>query len=285
MHRMPAIDAFRLLAEPSAGVQAMRASRLEAKARLRFAVAQALTQGRLGFHFQPVVRVDAPHLPAFFEMLARIRIPNGQVLPAGAFMPAVEDGDIGRAIDRLALAQALRRLAEAPGLRLSVNVSPRSMGDEDWLGIFGAAHRGGSGVCGRLILEVTEDDALRDAAQTLEFMDHVRRMGPAFALDDFGAGATGFRHFRDFRFDMVKIDGGFVNGVHASPDAQVLVRCLATLAQHFEMLTVAERVETQADADWLRTAGIDCLQGYLVGRPSPVAELPQAESPDERRAG
>jgi EAL domain-containing protein (putative c-di-GMP-specific phosphodiesterase class I) len=51
------------------------------------------------------------------------------------------------------------------------------------------------------------------------------------------------------------------------------------------MLTVAERVETQADADWLRTAGIDCLQGYLVGRPSPVAELPQAESPDERRAG
>jgi EAL domain-containing protein (putative c-di-GMP-specific phosphodiesterase class I) len=102
----------------------------------------------------------------------------------------------------------------------------------------------------------------------MEFMDHVRRMGPAFALDDFGAGATGFRHFRDFRFDMVKIDGGFVNGVHASPDAQVLVRCLATLAQHFEMLTIAERVETQADADWLRAAGIDCLQGYLIGRPA-----------------
>jgi EAL domain-containing protein (putative c-di-GMP-specific phosphodiesterase class I) len=268
MQPMPAIDAFRLLAAPSAGEQAMRATRLEANARLRFTVAQALTQGRLAFHFQPVVRAEAPRMPAFFEMLARIHMPNGQILSAGAFMPAVEEGELGRAIDRLALAQALRTLAEMPAMRLSVNVSPRSMGDADWLGILAAAHRGGSGVCGRLILEITEDDALRDDAQTMEFMGHVRRMGPAFALDDFGAGATGFRHFRDFRFDMVKIDGGFVNGVHASPDAQVLVRCLATLAQHFEMLTIAERVETQADADWLRAAGIDCLQGYLIGRPA-----------------
>jgi EAL domain-containing protein (putative c-di-GMP-specific phosphodiesterase class I) len=284
MHPMPAIDAFRLLSLPGAGGHAMRSSRLEANARLRFTVAQALAQGRLGFHFQPVVRADAPHLPAFFEMLARIRLPNGQILPAGAFMPAVADGELGRAIDRLALAKALEALAATPALRLSVNVSPRSMGDEDWLGILGAAHRGGSGVCGRLILEVTEDDALRDAAQTLEFMHHVRRMGPAFALDDFGAGATGFRHFRDFRFDMVKMDGGFVTGVHANPDAQVLVRCLVTLAQHFEMLTVAERVETRADADWLRAAGIDCLQGYLIGRPAAVPVLPPTAGAEEHKA-
>ena len=58
-------------------------------------------------------------------------------------------------------------------------------------------------------------------------MDHVRATGCAFALDDFGAGATGFKYFRDFRFDMVKIDGTFVRGVHAAPDAQVLVEALA----------------------------------------------------------
>ena len=124
----------------------MAASRLEAKARLRFRVAQALVQGRIGFHYQPVVRAANPRMPAFFEMLARLKLPDGQILPAGAFLPAVEAGPLGRAIDRLALEQALKALAANPGLRLSVNMSPLSMGDEEWLALLAAAARGG-GAC------------------------------------------------------------------------------------------------------------------------------------------
>jgi EAL domain-containing protein (putative c-di-GMP-specific phosphodiesterase class I) len=281
MQPSPAMDAFKLLRAASEAATA--ASRLEAKARVRFTVAQALAQGRLEFHYQPVVQARHPRRPAFFEMLARLRLPDGRVLPAGGFLPAVEDGPLGRAIDRLALAQALRALAADPGLRVSVNMSPRSMGDEEWLGILAAAARG-SRVCGRLILEITEDAAVEDAGQTADFMDHVRATGVAFALDDFGAGATGFKHFRDFRFDMVKIDGAFVQGVAEARDAQVLVECLAAVARHFEMVTVAERVESAADADWLRGLGIDCFQGYLYGRPAPFAELPPAREAD-RRAG
>ena len=285
MHHNPAIDAFRLLMSASTPEPAALTEPLEAKARLRFTVAQALTQGRVRFHYQPVVRAAEPRMPAFFEMLARLTLPNGQTLPAGAFLPVVENGALGRAIDRLALCQALRTLAENPGLRLSVNMSPLTMGDEEWLAILAAAARGGSGVCGRLIIEITEAAAMRDAGQTIDFMDHVRGTGCAFALDDFGAGATGFKYFRDFRFDMVKIDGAFVQGVHAARDAQVLVECLTAVARHFEMLTVAERVETEADAAWLRGLGVDCLQGYLYGRPAPVAELPPPATGPRRKAG
>ena len=178
------------------------------------------------FHFQPVVQRANPGMPAFFEMLARMRLPDGQLLPAGAFMPAVEAGPLGRAIDRLALAAALKALAANPGLRLSVNMSPLTMGDEDWLAILAAAARGGSGVCGRLILEITEDDAMVDAGQTIDFMDHVRASGCAFALDDFGAGATGFkllprlplRHRQDRRRLRPRRA--------AARDSQVLVECL-----------------------------------------------------------
>jgi EAL domain-containing protein (putative c-di-GMP-specific phosphodiesterase class I) len=269
MTHIPAFDVSRLMQSVSKTLPDLGMSRLEAKARLRFTVAQALAQGRMVFHHQPVVRADTPQVPAFHETLARLRLPNGQILPAGAFMPAVEAGELGRAIDRLALMHALGALAADPGLRLSVNMSPRSMGDEEWLAILAAANRGGSGVCGRLILEITEEAALAEAAQTVEFMDYVRRMGPAFALDDFGAGATGFRHFARFRFDMVKIDGAFVQGVHADRDSQVLLECLVRVARHFDMLCIAERVETEADAAWLRDAGVDCLQGYLYGRPAP----------------
>jgi EAL domain-containing protein (putative c-di-GMP-specific phosphodiesterase class I) len=279
----PSTSAFTLLEAPAAAERIVAASRVEAGVRLRFRVAQALVQGRIEFHYQPVVSAAEPSRPAFFEMLARLRLPDGQLLAGGAFMPAIEAGPLGRAIDRLALAAALKALAADPGLRLSVNMSPLSMGDEGWLALIAAAHRGGSGVCGRLIIEVTENTAMEHAAQTIDFMEHVRATGCAFALDDFGAGATGFRHFRDFRFDMVKIDGAFARGVHGNRDAQVLVEALVGVARHFEMLTVAEQVEGEADAGWLRRAGVDCLQGYLYGRPAAQPLLPQPA--DRRRAG
>lgn len=284
MRPSPAADPFRLIDAGEVGEATLAAQRIEAGARMRFAVAQALVQGRMTFHFQPVVRADRPGFPAFFEMLARMQMPTGEVIGAGAFLPQIEKGPLGRIIDRLALSEALAALADDPTLRLSVNMSPLSMGDEEWLGILAAAHRGGTGVCGRLILEITETAAMDDAAQTIDFMDHVRRMGPTFAIDDFGAGTTGFRHFRDFRFDMVKIDGSFTDGVHRSPDKRVLMECLMRLAQHFEMITVAERVEDQADATWLRDAGVDCLQGYLYGRPAGRAEMPPATGSTPRSA-
>jgi len=279
MEQSPPIDAFKLLAMPAVEAPI---GRVEAKARLRFGVAQALAQGRIGFHYQPVVRTANTRFPAFFESLARLRLPNGEILPASAFMPAIEAGPLGRVVDRLALANALKTLAANPGSRLSVNMSPLSMGDEEWLAVLARAERG---VCNRLIIEITEDAAMQDVGQTIDFMDHVRATGCAFALDDFGAGATGFKYFRDFRFDMVKIDGSFVDGVAKARDAQVLVECLAAVARHFEMLTVAERVEEPADADWLRGLGIDCLQGWLYGRPSPVAALPEEPAERGRAAG
>ena len=284
MHATSSIDAFKLLRSISRDELALSRDRVESRARLRFAVAQGLAQGRLGFYYQPVVRARQPGFPAFYEMLARLTLPTGQVLPAGAFLPHCEEGPLGRVIDRLALTEALRALAADKSLRLSVNISPRSMGDEEWLAILAAAARGGTGVCGRLILEITEDAALQNAEQMLDFMHHVRATGCALALDDFGAGATGFRHFREFRFDMVKIDGVFAQGIHASRDDQVLLDCLMSIARHFEMVTVAERVENAADADWLRERGVDCLQGYLYGRPARTPELPAGEDEADRRA-
>lgn len=90
----------------------------------------------------------------------------------------------------------------------------------------------------------------------------------SFALDDFGAGLTSFRYLRDFYFDIIKIDGSFIRGIHKNPDNQVLAKVMVSIAQHFEMLTVAEFVETEAEANFLAKTGIDCLQGYYFGVPT-----------------
>jgi len=260
-------------------------NRIASPARTRFAVGQALAQDRVGFYFQPVVGAGRRDFPAFYEMLARLTLPSGQMIAAGAFMPFVEESELGRAIDRLVLARALDALAANPRLRLSVNISPLSMGDGEWLATLQAAARADAAVTARLIIEITETAAIIDVAQTIDFMQHVQGLGPAFALDDFGAGATGFRHFRDFRFDMVKIDGDFIQGVADSRDRQVLVECLVAVAKHFEMFTIGERVESEADAAWLAQHGIDCLQGYLIGRPLPQPALPGCEGVSHAAVG
>jgi EAL domain-containing protein (putative c-di-GMP-specific phosphodiesterase class I) len=280
MERVSPIDAFKLVTMPVEGRGGSGAG-----ARTRYGVARALAEGRIVFHYQPVVRASNPRFPAFFECLARMRQPGGEIRPAGAFLPLVEAGPIGRAIDRLALANALAALRADPGIRLAINLSPLSMGDAEWLEILAEGARTDRGACGRLILEITEAAAMQDPGQTIDFMDHVRRSGCAFALDDFGAGATSFRYFRDFRFDMVKIDGSFIAGIAATRDAQVLVECLMAVAKHFEMVTVAERVETEADAAWLRGLGIDCLQGWLYGRPSALPKMPGEDDGRARIAG
>lgn len=272
--RISAADPLKALAD---GQPPARSPEIGARARARFAVAQALAQGRMTFHYQPVVKASDPRFPAFFEMLARLALPSGEIVPAGAFMPHVEGGPLGRAIDRLALTSALAALRADPSLRLSINMSPLSMGDADWLAILDRAAPDRR-TAGRLIFEITETAALENSGQTLDFMDHVRGFGCAFALDDFGAGATGFRHFRDFRFDIVKIDGSFAHGVSRSPDAKVLIECLMAAARHFEMMTVAERVDCAEDAEVLRAMGVDCLQGYRFGRPAAVPTLPVAEN-------
>jgi EAL domain-containing protein (putative c-di-GMP-specific phosphodiesterase class I) len=281
----PAVVAPAVVAAEAIAEAAAPGDRLERSARIRFAVAQGLAQGRVGFVYQPVVRADAPGFPAFHELLVRLTLPSGEVMPAGVFMPLIEAGTLGRAVDRLALCHAVELLERDPSLRLSVNLSPLSMGDADWHAAFDQARARAPRALGRLILEITESEALRDIEQTRDFMEHVRTAGVAFALDDFGAGATGFRHFRELRFDIVKIDGAYIDGVAGAPDSKILVECLMAVARHFEMMTVAERVERPEDAAWLARLGIDCLQGYLYGRPSPEILSPAPAARADRMAG
>ena len=101
----------------------------------------------------------------------------------------------------------------------------------------------------------------------IRFMAEMQPRGIAFALDGFGAGLMAFRHLKDFFFDLVKIDKGFVHGIADDPDNQVPTEALITVAQQFEMLVIADGVETQRDAEILSQMGAECLQGYLYGVP------------------
>lgn len=235
-------------------------------------VRRALEERRAVLAYQPVVQARLPGRAAFFEGFIRILDPDGRIIPARDFMPAVETHELGRRIDCLALDMGLTALAQEPGLRLSINMSARSIGYPAWLATLERGLRVDPTIAERLILEITESSAIVMPDLVSVFMSDMQARGICFALDDFGAGYTAFRYLKDFYFDILKIDGQFIRGIANDPDNQVLAQALVSIGRHFDMVTVAESVETAEDARWLVEIGVDCLQGYFFGVPS--TELP-----------
>lgn len=228
-------------------------------------VREAIDCRRLRLAYQPVVLARDPTRVAFHEGLIRVLEPSGRIIPAKDFIEAVEAHEIGREIDCAALEFGLATLARNPQLRISINMSARSIGYPRWSRVL---HRGLAlepTVGERLILEITESSAMMVPELVIAFMEDLQTKGVAFALDDFGAGYTAIRYFKDFFFDILKIDGQFVRGIHRDPDNQALTAALLSIGRHFEMFTVAEAVETVEEAEYLRGIGVDCLQGFLFG--------------------
>lgn len=231
-------------------------------------VKDALTTRRLRLAYQPVVLSADTEKIGFYEGLMRVLDPTGRAIPARDFMGAVEAHEIGREIDCAALAMGLDCLVKNPAIRLSINMSARSIGYPKWTRILRKALREYPHLGERLILEITESSAMLVPEIVIAFMDDWQREGIAFALDDFGAGYTAIRYFRDFYFDILKIDGQFIRNIHADRDNQVVTAALLSIGKQFDMMCVAESVETLADAQFLQALGVECMQGYLFGAPS-----------------
>lgn len=231
-------------------------------------VREAIEHKQTLLAYQPVMRGYAQDKVAFYEGLIRVLDPSGRVIPARDFMPMVEDTEMGRELDVLSLRMGLNALHNNPGLRLSINMSARSIGYRTWMQTLNKALARNETVGERLILEITESSAMTVPELVVDLMNRLQPKGICFAMDDFGAGYTAIRYFKDFFFDILKIDGQFIKGIAHSPDNQVLTRALIGIAQHFDMLTVAECVENHEDAVLLTELGVDCLQGYYFSAPT-----------------
>ncbi|SIO46516.1 EAL domain, c-di-GMP-specific phosphodiesterase class I (or its enzymatically inactive variant) [Rhodovulum sp. ES.010] len=245
-------------------------------------VQSAIRRREVLLAFQPVVQAVEHGQTAFYEGLIRVIDESGRVIPARDFIDTIETTELGRMMDCLSLEMGLIALAEAPDLRLAVNMSARSIGYPRWKKILDQGLARDDTIAERLILEITESSAMVMPDLVTVFMRDLQSRGIAFALDDFGAGYTAFRYLREFYFDILKIDGQFIRGIADNPDNQVLASALIAIAQHFDMFTVAENVETARDAAWLAASGIDCMQGFAFGAPSLVP--PWREGREKRRA-
>jgi EAL domain-containing protein (putative c-di-GMP-specific phosphodiesterase class I)/GGDEF domain-containing protein len=234
------------------------------------------------FAYQPVV--DRAGRPAFHECLLRLRAPDGGLVPAGVFIPAVEALGLHATVDGYVLARVLDELTRFPALHLSCNLSSLSFADPGFCTMLEESIAAASNAASRLILEITETAALPHEAGLIDLFRRLRAHGVKLALDDFGAGHTSLKNFTALPLDIVKLDGSLVRAMGETPNGAAVVRALIDLAGTFGFAVVAEGVEYGADAEALRRLGVDYLQGYHCGRPiveppwRAPASLPRAAS-------
>ncbi|NNU15548.1 EAL domain-containing protein [Parvularcula sp. ZS-1/3] len=242
-------------------------------------ILNALNDRRVHVAFQPIVTdVDAPW--AKYECLIRLDSKDGEEISAPNFIAAAERLGLVHLLDRRVLELACVALNRNPDLQLAVNVSWETVKDPVWADGYTTHLRANSHIADRLTVELTETRIVDAIEASEEFVARIKSLGAKFALDDFGAGYTSFRNLKALDIDILKIDGSFITGLAQSRENQLFVRTLIDLARNFEMKTVAEWVDNDADARILKALGVDFLQGFYISKPVRRDEWTSREKPE-----
>jgi len=254
------------------GVTEQSSAPLEADlAKWALRVRTALEENRLLLHFQPIIDLESDQILAY-EVLLRLLDESGELHHPSDFMPAAERHWLMPAIDDWVLTGVLSRLQKNPSVRFFMNLSPQTLTASSSMERLAARIEACAPLSHRLTLEITETAALRDLGGVIGWMNRMRKAGCQFALDDLGAGFSSFTYLANIPVEVVKIDGAFVEELQTSRTNQALVRAMAMASREIGVKVVAERIESLADRDLLRSMGVQFGQGYAFGRPAPLPE-------------
>lgn len=239
-------------------------------------VHSALREGRFMLYAQPIVplkRTGEAHL----EILLRMQDGDKIVSPA-SFLPASERYQMMQSIDRWVVENSLLQIGmyldSEPRVRpvFGINLSGQSFCTPDFLDFALDILRKSQVPPELICFEITETAAVANLAQAQEFISALRAEGCQFALDDFGAGLSSFGYLKSFDVQYLKIDGALVRDIADDKVNAAMVESVTQIGHMMGLKTIAEFVETAQARAMLTNMGVDFIQGYLIGRPSPLQE-------------
>jgi diguanylate cyclase (GGDEF)-like protein len=263
----------------------LRESRRE-RAALESRLREAEARGELRLHYQPQVSARDEDVIGV-EALVRWEHPELGVVSPGSFIPLAEETGLIVPIGRWVLFEACRQMREwqqrfGVPLRVAVNLSAVQLGRRELVADVTAALAETGLPPETLELEVTETVSVKRIPHLIESLEALRSLGCQIAIDDFGTGQASLDYIRRFPADRIKIDQVFVRNIGIDPDDEAIVRATIGMAHSLGRQVVAEGVEYEQHATFLREQGCDELQGFLFCRPLPPPALEDLLAERER---
>lgn len=243
----------------------------ETVALLEAELRMALENDEIQPYFQPLVSAASGELHGV-EALARWCSRSGNISPE-VFIPLAEKAGLIDVLGLQMLTKSVRVVKPWSQLALSVNVSPIQLCNPEFAADVMSLLRAEGFEPERLTLEITEGVLMSNPDQAKRAIDALKTTGIRFALDDFGCGYASIGALRQFGFDRMKIDRSLVTAVDEEASGVDVLKATISLAAALGIPVTAEGIESAHQAEMLREAGCDQLQGYLVGRPMTGADL------------
>jgi diguanylate cyclase (GGDEF)-like protein len=233
----------------------------------------AIERQEFELHYQPVVDAKTRTLCGV-EALVRWRHPTKGLIGPDKFVPLAESTGLIVPLGEWILRRACADAASWPAhVKLAINISAIQFKKDDLFEVILSTLVETGLTPGRLELEITETSLLENQEAHLTTIRQLKNLGISMALDDFGTGYSSVNYLANFPFDKIKIDKSFTQGVLSRRDCKAVVASTLALAQGLGTVTTAEGVETEEQLEYMRAAGVDLVQGYLFGRPVPIAQL------------
>lgn len=228
---------------------------------------QALSQRRLELYFQPVVASQDTTLVLHYKVLSRLIDEQGQVIPAGRFLPWLERFGWAARLDRLMLELVLAQMTRHEA-SLALNLSSATLTDPQALSKIFDILRAHSNLGSRLILEIGEEQLPAQAG--LESLTRrLRELGFSLSLQHFGGRFSMIGNLARLGLAYLKVDGSYIRAIDQEGDKRLFIEAIQRAAHSIDLPLIAERVETEGELSVIREMGIYGVQGQLVGEPKP----------------
>ncbi|MDF3813806.1 MULTISPECIES: EAL domain-containing protein [Rhodopseudomonas] len=233
-------------------------------------LAVALKNDEFEIYYQPQATAQGEIVG--FEALLRWHHPvRGMVSPA-IFIPLAEETGLIGAIDEWVLRSVCAEAASwSKPLGVAINFSPLDFRRTDVPALILAVLFETGLAPARLEVEITEGVLIDDFAGAVAILRRIQNLGVRVAMDDFGAGYSSLSYLQSFPFDKIKIDQAFISELETNADSAAIVKAVLGLGHTLDLPVIAEGVETPGQLDFLARAGCNEVQGYLIGRPQPIA--------------
>jgi diguanylate cyclase (GGDEF)-like protein len=213
-----------------------------------------------------------------FETLIRWQHPEKGLIPPGVFIPLAEENGFIKEIGNWVLEKACREIKEVndqleSNYYLSVNVSPEQFIAKDFITIVENILQKTGLKPQNLELEITERTTVENIDYTIELLAQLNQLGVKTAIDDFGTGYSSLNYIKEFAINTLKIDKSFIDDFLDNLNNRAIVNTIITLAHNLNLKVVAEGVEDREQAEQLKKAGCDIIQGYYYSHPAPLEEI------------